>query len=70
MEILFSNLHMILPNATKYANNFVKKIPQNRIKQVFKAELQDCRGGSGLQFIKIDFWIGCPKIKTAILVKF
>ena len=36
----------------------------------FGEEVQDCKDGSGLQFIKIDFWTGCQEIKATILVKF
>ena len=34
-NFLFYNFHIILLNATKYTNKFVKKIPQNKIEQVF-----------------------------------
>ena len=36
----------------------------------FEEVVQDYKDGSGLQFIKIDFWTGCPEIKAEILVKF
>ena len=48
---MFSNFHIILPNATKYANKFAKKIQLNEIEQVFEEEIQDCKDGSGLRLI-------------------
>ena len=47
-------------------NKFDKKIPQNKIKQVFWE-----RGTSlqGWKWIAIDFWTGCPEIKADTLVK-
>ena len=55
----------ILPNVTKYMNQFVKKIPQNKIEQEFWEK------STGLQGWKrwLIFRTGCPEIKAAILVK-
>ena len=33
-KFYLSKFHIILPNATKYTNKFVKKMPQNKIEQV------------------------------------
>ena len=48
-------------------HKYDKKIPQNKIGQVF------CGKSTGLQgwkWIAIDFWTGCPEIKAVALVKF
>ena len=66
-KFLFSNSHIILPNASKYMNKLDKKIPQNKKEQVFWERsiwLQ------GWKWIAFDFWTGCPEIKAVILVKF
>ena len=44
-------------------NKFDKKIPQNKMRQVFSTELQ------GWKWIAIDLWTGCPETKDATLVK-
>ena len=35
LKISLSNFHITLQNVTKYRNKFDKKIPQNKIEQVF-----------------------------------
>ena len=52
------------PNATKYTNKIDRKVPQNKIEQVFWGKVQDCKDGSGLRLIfdqdvqksKLPFW--------------
>ena len=69
MEFLDSNFHITSPNTIKYTNKFVRKIPQNKIEQVFwvRSEVQDCKDGSGLH---LSFGQDVQKSKAPIMVNF
>ena len=54
-KLLFSDFHIIIVNATKYTNDFDKKILYLNYNRYFGEEVQGCMDESGLQFIKIDF---------------
>ena len=49
--------------------NWIKRFYRAKQKQQFRDKVQDCKDGSGLQFIKFNFMAGSQEIKTAILVE-
>lgn len=42
---------------------------QSKRKEKFEDKVEDYKFGSGLQFVKFDFWTVCPEIKIAVLVE-
>ena len=64
------NSHVICKMKTTHMElNRIKKILQRKTEQVVGDKVQDCKDGSGLQFIKFDFVTSGQEIKLAILVE-
>ena len=56
------------PNAEM---NLIKTFHKTDRKGILRKKYRTTRiEALGLQFIKIDFWTGCPEIKAVILAKF
>ena len=50
--------------------NWIKRFYAEKLKQQFGDKVQDCKDGSGVQFIKFNFTTGDQEIKIASRVEF